>query len=467
MRNAFILAMALVAACSQSGNPGGSSGGSSSGEPKEAWTVKAKETPSSEWGEYRAWTIDRLPGFTPGTAPQTDRYGGWKTGKTYEATGFFRVQKEGGRWYIISPDGNPMLSAQVGAFVTGSSDRQKQALASTFGTSQRWAASEMYWLKSRGFTGVAGSTNIVKDVTDPLPYNVYLNPMTAYVRELRKTIKVPDRMPVVFDDGYSQELSTQVSWLDKYSGDPYCFGITTDDELFWTDDMLKVYLTVFPEGNSNRTAAQKWLDGRKGRSGCSWQDADASDIDAFKAHCLEAYLEKTASAVRLAAPGAMYLGPRFYKWTWELSSQAMMAVAGRYVDIVCVNHFTKWEPSQEDLSNWSEWSGKPVMITSFDTKGEDSGLPNTGGLGWVVPTQDDRGKFYENFVIALVRSGCCVGWQWYTYMDNDPEDSTADASNKDSNKGIVKWDFSRYDGLVDHMEAVNRQLYHLTLFYKK
>ena len=51
--------------------------------------------------------------------------------------------------------------------------------------------------------------------------------------------------------------------------------------------------------------------------------------------------------------------------------------------------------------------------------------------------------------------------------EDQTEDSTADASNKDSNKGIVKWDFSRYDGLVDHMEAVNRQLYHLTLFYKK
>ncbi|MBR1868975.1 MAG: hypothetical protein IJ799_02795 [Bacteroidales bacterium] len=462
----LILALtALLSACTPGG---GISGGGSSGDgAKEPWTVRARETPSAEWREYKAWTVDRLPGFEAGEEPKTDRYGGWMTGNKYDATGFFRVQKEGSRWYIVSPEGNPMVSALVGAFVVGGSARQQQALAATFGTTQRWAASEMYWLRSKGFTGVAGSTSVVRGVAERMAYNVFLNPMTAYVRELRKTMKVPDKMPVVFDEGYSQELLTQMTWLEKYSGDPFCFGVTTDDELYWTDDMLKIYLTVFPEGNPNRTAAQEWLDARKGCSGCTLQDADAADIQCFKAFCLEEYLKKTASAVRQAAPGTMYLGPRFYKWAWELSSREMMEVAGRYVDIVCINHFTKWEPSQEDLADWSEWSGRPVMITSFDVKGEDSGLPNTGGLGWIVPTQEDRGRFYENFVISLVKSGCCVGWQWYTYMDNDPEDTTADASNKDSNKGIVAWDFSRHEPLVSHMEAVNKQLYNLTLYFKK
>ena len=209
----FILTLAAgLLACT----PGsGSGGGSTDGGKKEPWKVQAKETPSSEWKDYEAWTVDRLPDFKPAALPQTDRYGGWKTGTSYDATGFFRVQKEGGRWYIISPEGNPMISAQVGAFSVGGSARQQQALASTFGTIPRWAASEMYYLKSKGFTGVAGSTSTVRDVTDRLAYNVFLNPMTAYVRELKKTVNVPERMPVVFDDGYGQELSVQVAWLDK------------------------------------------------------------------------------------------------------------------------------------------------------------------------------------------------------------------------------------------------------------
>ena len=37
-----------------------------------------------------------------------DRYGGW-FGKKFEATGFFRVEKDK-RWWIVTPEGNAFLS---------------------------------------------------------------------------------------------------------------------------------------------------------------------------------------------------------------------------------------------------------------------------------------------------------------------------------------------------------------------
>lgn len=432
----------------------------------EPWTVMAKETPDGQYAEYKAVTVDRLSGFTPGDAPETDKYGGWKA-MTLDVTGYFHVQKAEGRWWVVSPEGHPLISAQVANFVPNASARGQQAMSANFNTLSRWASSEMYWLKSKGFTGVCGSSSTIVSLPSKIAYTAFINPMTMYSREVKKTYsKIPSNMPVVFDDGYDQVLSEHVSWLNKYATDPWCFGVTTDDELLWTDDMLKHYLQTFPSGNANRKAAQAWLDERKGKTGATLSDADASDIDAFKAYCLETYLRRTSSAVKLAVPNLMYMGTRFYKWTSELASQAMMAAAGTYVDLISINHFTKWEPDAEAMANWTEWSGKPFMITSFDVKGEDSGLPNTGGLGWVVPTQEDRGRFYENFVIKLVASKVCVGWQWYTYQDNDPEDTTADASNKDSNKGLVAWDFSRYDAFVDHVAAANAQLYNLTQFYK-
>ncbi len=39
---------------------------------------------------------------------EMDRFGGWK-GKTFEATGFFRVEKED-RWWLVTPEGNAFLS---------------------------------------------------------------------------------------------------------------------------------------------------------------------------------------------------------------------------------------------------------------------------------------------------------------------------------------------------------------------
>ncbi len=41
-----------------------------------------------------------------------DRYGGW-TDTKYDATGFFRTEKDGGRWRLIDPDGHAFFSAGV------------------------------------------------------------------------------------------------------------------------------------------------------------------------------------------------------------------------------------------------------------------------------------------------------------------------------------------------------------------
>jgi len=55
-------------------------------------------------------------------------------------------------------------------------------------------------------------------------------------------------------------------------------------------------------------------------------------------------------------------------------------------------------------SMWTGESGKPFLVTEWYTKGEDSGYPNTSGAGWNVPTQRDRGWFYQNFTLALLES---------------------------------------------------------------
>jgi hypothetical protein len=44
---------------------------------------------------------------------QWDQYGGWKNGPALEATGFFRVQKHDGMWWLVDPDGKLFWSHGV------------------------------------------------------------------------------------------------------------------------------------------------------------------------------------------------------------------------------------------------------------------------------------------------------------------------------------------------------------------
>jgi hypothetical protein len=101
------------------------------------------------------------------------------------------------------------------------------------------------------------------------------------------------------------------------------------------------------------------------------------------------------------------------------------------------------------------------MITEWYVKGADTALKNTTGAGWIVPTQRDRGLFYQHYVLGLLESGTVVGWHWFKYMDNDPEDLSTDPSNRDSNKGIVTIKYEPYAPLLDLMRELNRNVYAL------
>lgn len=57
----------------------------------------------------------------------------------------------------------------------------------------------------------------------------------------------------------------------------------------------------------------------------------------------------------------------------------------------------------------------------------------------------------------------CVGWHWFSYMDNDPTGGS-DSSNMNSNKGIVSWDYQHCTDVATHMSAVNKQTYNLARF---
>jgi hypothetical protein len=122
----------------------------------------------------------------------------------------------------------------------------------------------------------------------------------------------------------------------------------------------------------------------------------------------------------------------------------LFRAAGKYADVISVNYYGAWTPAMEKLHNWERWSGKPVMITEWYTKGMDAGLPNNTGAGWNVRTQGDRGLFYQNYTLALLESRVVAGWHWFKFIDNDPQDLSTDPSNRDSNKGMVTIDYKPY-----------------------
>ena len=134
---------------------------------------------------------------------------------------------------------------------------------------------------------------------------------------------------------------------------------------------------------------------------------------------------------------------------------------------MAVNYYSTWTPSQKKLAMWSQESGRPILITEWYVKGEDSGLSNTSGAGWIVKSQRDRGLFYQNFTLGLLESKVCVGWHWFKYSDNDPSEPNTDPSNRDANKGIVNFRYEPYSALLDAMKPLNERVYALADYFDR
>ena len=143
----------------------------------------------------------------------------------------------------------------------------------------------------------------------------------------------------------------------------------------------------------------------------------------------------------------------------------LFKACGPFVDVVSVNYYFAWTPDPAKLAMWAGQTGKPVLITEWYAKGADSGMGNTGGAGWLVRTQQERGIFYQHFALGLLQSRDCVGWHWFRYADNDPDDKTVDPSNRDSNKGIVTARYEPWQPLLDAMKPLNERAYGLVKFF--
>jgi hypothetical protein len=440
--------------------------------------VKARKNAlSDEWGTYTAKTVDRLPGFSMAKDPETNSYGAWKVNKS-EGTGFFRVEKKGDRWWIIDPEGYPFIHKGVAVFRPGNSERQKVALNDKYGSIENWSVAENKLLKENGFNGSGAwsAVDLIRELPEPVVYTVIVSPMGAYKSQHIKKFGGKYEMAgwqgyrydlaMVFDPEFDEYVEKAIAPIAKYANDKYLLGYFTDNELPWKKDALDRHLKYLGKEEAGYLAAKKWFDERKGKD-ASIEDINDADRLAFNGFYVEAYIKKVAAAVRKYDKNHLYLGCRFNQESEELQDPEIFKVAGKYMDIISINHYRKWEPVQSIMANWANWSGKPFIITEWYTKGEDSGLPNKTGAGWNVPTQADRGYFYQNFTIELLKSKACVGWHWFTYQDNDPLNLNTDPSNRDSNKGMIDSNYKPYKPLLENMKALNDHTYELIKYLDK
>jgi len=206
----------------------------------------------------------------PGPA-DWDKWGGWKNGPRRKATGFFRTEKVGGRWWLVTPDGTLFWSygpTGVSAGGEGSPVTDKESWFEELPSPEGAAAK--YWGRGRGarfmyyengkewrsfsFSGLNAERkygpdwreataeglharlrnwgmNTMANWSDPV---VYLKRKTPYVVAVGSAPLRLDHFPDVFDPSFERSVNEAMDrQKGTTAGDPWNLGYFVDNELTW------------------------------------------------------------------------------------------------------------------------------------------------------------------------------------------------------------------------------------------
>ena len=417
-------------------------------------------------------TVDLLSDFKiSDKQPELSIYGGILN-QRMEASGFFHVAKIGNRWWCVDPLGYKYINIALNSVNRGKTQNSKKALKEEFGTKENWIKETTDLLHEHGFN-CAGSWSdkdaIIaynKTAEKPISYTVNWSFMASYGKKRGGThmqpghIGYPNNAIFVFDPEFEIFCDEHAKQLAELKDDPNLFGHFSDNEMPFKISAINDFLDL-PKDDYGHKAAKQWLN----KQGISEDSISKKDKELFMAYVGERYFSIVSKAIKRYDPNHMYMGSRFY--SSEKNHEEFMKSAGKYIDLISTNYYNYWTPDSTQMSNWTAWTHKPFIVTEYYTKGEDSGMGNTSGAGWIVRTQKDRGLFYQNYTLALLESKNCVGWHYFKYMDNDPNAKGVDPSNIDANKGIVNAKYVPWTSMLDEMKELNKQVYSLIKYFDK
>lgn len=426
--------------------------------------------PNAEWQRFDTRIIKNIQGFNTSKQERFNKYGSIES-EPVKGSGFYRVEKIDGRWWVIDPEGNRNIHIVVNALRPGGSDKNKEALKTEYGTSSEWMRQTSDSLFYFGFTG-AGSWSdneaIIannKNSVQQLSYTPNLNFMSSYGKkrggtyQLSGNIGYPNQTIFVFDPEFEKFCDEHAKQLSKYARDKNMFGVFSDNELPLGLKNLDGYLSLENKNDPGYIAAKEWLTARK-KTEADITDAVRAD---FAGYVVDRYYKIVSNAIKKYAPNHLFLGSRLH--AGAKSVIPIMKAAGKYCDIVSYNYYGVWTPEESLMQQWAYYSERPFMITEFYTKAMDAGLANTTGAGFTVHTQKDKGYAYQHFCLGLLESKACVGWHFFKYQDNDPTAKNVDPSNIDSNKGIVNNDYDYYQELMKLMKELHTNRYKLIDYF--
>jgi agarase len=432
--------------------------------------------------------------------PDLDRYGGYRRLQGAQ-TGYFHTEQMGGRWWLIDPLGHAFFSLGVNN-VDFQPDPPFSAYHDSavrkYGDEAHWAEGVVARLRGWGFNSIAAWSS-------PLTYHQGM----AYTMNLEITPAaiaggvpaVSQNFADVFDSRFPAVVSETVEAAipEGTANDPWLLGYFLDNELYWyqgadfnwdPDEVGPTVVDDFIAQGSHQAGKHAWVEGflvpryasvealnlAWGTAFTSWlgdepssvihataipnaNDVIRADKQEFLTIVADRYFAVTTQAVRARDPHHLILGTRFNRAV----PAAVVSSAGEYCDVLSFNLYhdgRRYKSSDiwgfEHFDSYYNLAEKPLLISEFSYRAQDSGLPNARGAVAGVATQEERAQGYRFYLQAMAEKRYVVGTHWYKHAD---EPVAGRFDGEDSNYGLVTVHDDPYGPLVEGIARTNGNIY--------
>lgn len=435
------------------------------------------------------------------------KWGGWE-GKTFEASGFFRTEWDGQRWWLVDPDGFAFWSAgqdcvrsSVDANISGLEralawlpdqfdyefaatvhqdqgqtyvDYLQANLMRAFGPNtwyENWAEIALAELRHAGFNTVGNWSewDIARDAGFP-----YVRPLFALPDA--QTPPVYRDLPDVFDPHFESDAAAFAGQLADTRDDPALIGYFLMNEPTWafageTPAAGMLYTTATC---ASRRALADFLRERYGdptglsnawRMNVSFGDivqgmwdtllseVAEGDLADFSSIMIERYFSVLSAACREIDPNHLNLGARYYTVPPDWALQAM-----RSFDVFSMNCYRERVPA-DALQMIHDTLHLPTLIGEWHMGALDVGLPATG-VGPRVEDQAARGQAYRVYLENAAALPWCVGAHHFTFYD---QSALGRFDGEAYNIGFMDICHRPYDELVLAARQAHRRMYPVAL----
>ncbi len=401
-----------------------------------------------------------------------NQYGGWTGGPQLKATGFFRVQKYQGKWWLVDPTGRLFWSHGIdcvgSANATPISDREHyfrnlppegSPFARFYGRGA-WAPHGYYKDHSPYKTYDFSRANFLRKYGDDFEQafadtthrrfeswgintianwsdeRIYLMRRTPYVATIHFEAKRLEgsegywgKFYDVFDPSFGANLRERLAReKDKTAGDPWCIGYFVHNELSWGDDTsLAAAALISPP---DQLAKKVFVDDLKAKYGtiqrlneayetshASWdallQSREAPDKRKAEEDLKNFYTKTAETYFSTIRRELKKVAPdQLYlgcRFAWVNDHAARAAT--KFCDMVSYNRYSY---SVEDLK-LPDNIDMPVIIGEFHFGALDRGMFHTGLRR--TDNQQDRADKYASYVRGALRNPHIVGTHWFQYKD--------------------------------------------------